>query len=46
MTTSVPEAVAPPGTRRLRPSETLDPGHIRSVFGVDPALVRMPVLSA
>ena len=24
MTTSVPEAVAPPGTRRLRPSETLD----------------------
>jgi ABC-type cobalamin/Fe3+-siderophores transport system ATPase subunit len=29
-----------------RPSETLDPGHIRSVFGVDPALVRMPVLSA
>ena len=29
-----------------RPADTLDPGHIRSVFGVDPALVRMPVLSA
>jgi ABC-type cobalamin/Fe3+-siderophores transport system ATPase subunit len=28
------------------PADTLDPGHIRSVFGVDPALVRMPVLSA
>jgi NitT/TauT family transport system permease protein len=28
MTTSVPEAVAPPGTRRLRPSETLDPGSM------------------
>jgi len=29
-----------------RPADTLDPGHIRSVFGVDPALVHMPVLSA
>jgi len=28
MTTSVPEAVAPPGTRRPRPSETLDPGSM------------------
>jgi NitT/TauT family transport system permease protein len=28
MTTSVPEAVAPPDTRRLRPSETLDPGSM------------------
>jgi iron complex transport system ATP-binding protein len=29
-----------------RPEQTLDAGHIRSVFGVDPALVRLPVLTA
>ena len=26
-----------------RPAQTLDAGHIRAVFGVDPALVRLPV---
>lgn len=28
------------------PSATLDAGHIRSVFGVDPALVRLPVAAS
>jgi ABC-type cobalamin/Fe3+-siderophores transport system ATPase subunit len=29
-----------------RPEQTLDTGHIRSVFGVDPSLVRLPVMTA
>jgi len=28
------------------PEQTLDAGHIRSVFGVDPSLVRLPVMTA